>query len=550
MVKHTGERPHICEFCKASFAQKGNLRNHIRRVHTLLTVDGSDLVHRCRWCTCVFRKLGSLNAHMSRAHASSFNSSNDNSQPTSNVQEEAVVDDLLALSKDLEISKTDMSKEIESGKPSILKDIEITKISTENIKNVIPEDSINADILQQALENSGLATREEKGDRKKPYIMTVSDAKPYVMTVSDAITGDIKTHIMRNVDGVRYYQCVYCVKEFKKPSDLVRHIRIHTHEKPYKCIQCFRSFAVKSSLNAHLKTHLGTKDFSCVHCQKLFSTSGSLKVHLLLHTGDKPYTCSVCDKAFRTTGHRSSHMNTHFSEKNSIQGVKTVLAKNPVGVTIPNISLQEPILITDVGFMQQAPKNTYQQMLDSAYPSIRPYRCSICQKGFKKSSHLKQHIRSHTGEKPYECTVCHRCFVSNGVLKSHLKTHTGVKGYTCEICDASFTTNGSLKRHMCIHRDDRPYMCPFCQKTFKSSMNCKKHMKTHRYEAALGMASGVTVTVISDGNVISSGNVKDAPKIMHKLENTNLPVVDNSDAQPILSLGADSEQKTAGNVSV
>ena len=91
--------------------------------------------------------------------------------------------------------------------------------------------------------------------------------------------------ISLQVNGIRWHQCTYCAKEFKKPSDLVRHIRIHTHEKPYKCRQCFRAFAVKSTLTAHIKTHTGVKDFRCEVCTKMFSTQGSLKVHLRLHTG-------------------------------------------------------------------------------------------------------------------------------------------------------------------------------------------------------------------------------------------------------------------------
>ena len=44
--------------------------------------------------------------------------------------------------------------------------------------------------------------------------------------------------------------------------------------------------------------------------------------------------------------------------------------------------------------VQKDPPNVIQPEGDDGR---RSYRCGYCDKAFKKSSHLKQHIRSHTG---------------------------------------------------------------------------------------------------------------------------------------------------------
>ncbi|XP_074645057.1 zinc finger protein 236-like [Tubulanus polymorphus] len=507
MSNHTGVKPHSCTFCPAKFAQKGNLRAHILRVHTP-GKDGQPYTFTCEQCSCVFKKLGSLNAHIGRAHfnepdqVQSGLSSNTDPQKTSGDNKmNEVIKQLLQLSENTNPS----SQAIHPSDSSTNLDVHAA------LALGAQSDFDNSDILQQAMENSGVqidniqqaAKQVAKRVAAVPRAVRIApdESEPTdaasnatllagttTVGVHDAATGQLRRHIIRKVNGVRWHQCTYCSKEFKKPSDLVRHIRIHTHERPYKCSQCFRSFAVKSTLSGHMKTHSGIKDFRCYVCDKMFATHGSLKVHARLHTGSKPFDCPHCDKRFRTSGHRKTHVQSHFKakESHSSRPRRFVRRASKAELPLSDVPLQEPILITDTGWIQQPARNTsFNQYLGETSSVDRPYKCSYCSRGFKKSSHLKQHVRSHTGERPYKCVTCLRSFVSSGVLKAHIRTHTGVKNHKCLICDSQFTTNGSLKRHMSTHSEVRPFMCPYCQKTFKTSVNCKKHMKTHRHELAM-----------------------------------------------------------------
>jgi hypothetical protein len=49
-LKHSGQRPFACSFCAMKFAQRGNLRAHILRVHKLSKEAGQI---KCAHCTCL-----------------------------------------------------------------------------------------------------------------------------------------------------------------------------------------------------------------------------------------------------------------------------------------------------------------------------------------------------------------------------------------------------------------------------------------------------------------------------------------------------------------
>ena len=98
-----------------------------------------------------------------------------------------------------------------------------------------------------------------------------------------------------------------------------------------------------------------------------------------------------------------------------------------------------------------------------------------CLKSISQASHLKMHMRIHTGEKLFPCDKCPKFFCRVGHLKEHRGTYSGESQFTCDLWRKLFSQAGDLKKLIITNTGEKHFLVINVLRYFSRVDHLKRH---------------------------------------------------------------------------
>ncbi|XP_041947008.1 zinc finger X-chromosomal protein-like isoform X1 [Alosa sapidissima] len=360
-------------------------------------------------------------------------------------------------------------------------------------------------------------------------------------------------------DAPKTLQCRYCAFRASDAGLLQRHLQgAHNRSFPHTCAECGKGFRHPSEMRKHARTHTGERPFRCSQCSYKAADASNLKTHMKSKHGSQepPFRCEQCSQTFAEEDELSSHVSLSHPSAEPSRGPVT----STPAVTVPH---QCPHCDH-----RSSNSSDLKRHVISCHTKEYPHVCEACGKGFHRPSELKKHEATHkaspgapgaapAAKKLHQCRHCSFKIADPFVLSRHIlsvhtkesagsgqglavdvdgqssptsmeqpsppllspaseasppkassnkkspssvkKSGSGSSGggankarvvvaqpprerrvYQCQYCDYSTGDASGFKRHVIsIHTKDYPHRCEYCSKGFRRPSEKNQHIARH-----------------------------------------------------------------------
>ena len=343
------------------------------------------------------------------------------------------------------------------------------------------------------------------------------NVKSWKMSALEEVHHNLDQNIVKLESGESIgFQCPECHYFAKWPTELQKHIMVHSDVRPHICLICGSTYKWKWDLGRHFdKTHGGGVLMPNPYKKNSGGTSNSNGVSVNMSKGggsnsssdviisrsnsiSLPVTDTTTSIVLKESSHNLHIPSNLISQSNEVttssasaQSRVTEVEKfyNRPQTLMPDNTTMSPLssILPDFGSSPQPTTHQYQAHTEQSdiMTDFDDDEYHVAEENSVNNDFLRARLK-----KKIQQSACKRRNVrtssANGIVHEVSQTENmdetsaggaGSLPYGCPMCGFRARWKSELKSHATNHTTCKPFLCPFCQYRSKWKWDVVKHMK-------------------------------------------------------------------------